>query len=105
MNALADVWVGSGKDSKCLYRGKRKVIIAELKSWVQRRKTLNDFKIAECWDVLHTEHLHRLVEAQCQLSPETESQAIWDQLGNVTAIQMKNWIRMIVSHSTRHSES
>ena len=46
MNSLADLWLHSGKDPKCLYQSDTEDIVVELKAWVDRRKAHNSVNVA-----------------------------------------------------------
>lgn len=104
MQSLADVWVRSGKISRCLYYGSKEEIITELKSWVERRKTFNNAKVAESWDVFRAADLQQQIETLHESNQGKEDQAIFDQVSDLTAIQMRNFIHLRVSHCTDHSE-
>ena len=104
MESLADVWVRSGKNSKYLYLGNREEIITELKSWVKRRKILNNIKMVQYWDVFRIEDYFQETEAQLVSNQEPQTQAEADQNANFMAIQMRIRIRYHVSHCTNHSE-
>ena len=104
MTSLVDVWVRSGKSSECLHPGSTEEIITELKSWVKRRKILNNIKVAECWDVFCTADYHQQIKAQLESTEEIPTQEVVDQIANLTAREMKSFIHLRVSHCTDHSE-
>ena len=104
MQSLADVWDRSGRNSKCLCPGSKEEIITELKSWVERRKILNNTKMVECWDVFRAADLRQQIDTLVDSNQGKEDQAMWDQIGNVTAIETGNFIHLRVSHCTDHSE-
>ena len=104
MQSLADTWIRSGKSSKCLYPGSKEEIITELKSWVERRRILNNTMMVECWDVFRVADLAKQIDTLQESNQGKKDQAIWDQTGNLTAIDMRNFIHLRVSHCTDHSE-
>lgn len=104
MESLADVWFRSGKSSECLCPGSKEEIITELKYWVQRRKTFNNIRMAECWDALRTADHHQQIKTQIEANNEMPTQALWDQDNNFAATETRNRIRHRVSHCTDHSE-
>ena len=105
MQSLADAWVRSGHDPRCLYSGNNDEIITELKSWVDRRKTLNNTRMAESWTVLPTADLLQQIVILYASGQGLQDQADFDLVANFMAAQTKHWIHFEVSPCTDHSES
>ena len=104
MTSLVDVWIRSGKGTKCLHPGSMEEIITELKSWVKRRRILNNIRMTECWDLFRTVDHHQQIETQLKSNKEIPTQAAVDQIANMKAREMKSFIRHRVSRCTDHSE-
>ena len=105
MQSLADAWIRSGKNSKCLHPGSKEEIITELKSWVERRKTLNNTKFAERWHVFAAAHLQKQIAALRKSNQGKDDQAVCDQIANRLAVRDRYEAPLWVSHCTDHSES
>ena len=103
MISLVDDWKRTGSP-EYLYSDDTEKLITAMKSWVTRRKTFINNRIAECWDVLRTEDFLHQLEALHESNQETPTQAKWEEIANFTATQMKTLVLIHVSHCTDHSE-
>ena len=98
MNALAEIWDGTGRRHQLLYQGSTDNVITELKAWVKRRRVFNDFFLEESWVAVRAmDSLQQLADWPGGFQ-QGQAPGMMNQVAAIAASQMDNLNRTQVSY-------